>query len=790
MPGANETTYLLLLLVLCSLPLGASAAELRCPAIDYPPGVDAGAASVQLRGRIEADGRLTLSSLDGPDLLVRAVLASLELCEVSGEGEVQMQWLFPEPPIHLSGTLWSRGDRARLPGVTVLVGERSAVTDENGRFSFRNLPSTEGEIRISDPRLRLREPVPFSREAGERLEVDLWVSQSRDAGDEIVAVYSGKEPISTVRTVALDEAKVIPGSLGDPLRALSRELGLARSPLDAGWLLVRGADYDETGLFLDGVRIPLVYHLGGFTSVLHPEMIESVNFWPGLPPARYGDTLSGAVDLISRPIGARPRVVGGMNTVFAHAYTEVPARFGGIALAARRSWLDAVIAAALGGEASQVAPRFWDVSSRVTLGEGHVTFIATHDAANVPSFEGTELLDIAQNAAQIQGSLPLPGGARLTPWIAFARQDITGGTEIVAQRIDELYPGLRLERPIALPEGASALLGAEIERRGYRLLREDAGGVRSEGGDPVWILDPYASIDTGGRTGGSFGLRLQGAVVEGDPRQPVRTGLSPRASVRVGLPAGLSILSEWGRLYQLPPPQLLVGIVDGAYLAMQRSDQISAGVAMPSLRLSQAVISASATVFTRLSEDLAELERDLSIGPSQARASGLESSLRISRGPWSLSLLYQHTSSDKREDPDETWLPYPFETPHRFEAITAVTPARSLQLSARFRYVSGFPRQFDGEGLTPTVAYDLLRGTSVSLPVSEGDVRLAPFHALDLHGAYTFTMRRWQLDVGLDIQNLYSRRVPEPAISGFGEAAPSYGYGLPILPIFSLDGRF
>ena len=34
------------------------------------------------------------------------------------------------------------------------------------------------------------------------------------------------------------------------------------------------------------------------------------------------------------------------------------------------------------------------------------------------------------------------------------------------------------------------------------------------------------------------------------------------------------------------------------------------------------------------------------------------------------------------------------------------------------------------------------------------------------------------------------RRVVEPVITGFGEARPSYGFGLPILPVFAVEGRF
>ena len=51
----------------------------------------------------------------------------------------------------------------------------------------------------------------------------------------------------------------------------------------------------------------------------------------------------------------------------------------------------------------------------------------------------------------------------------------------------------------------------------------------------------------------------------------------------------------------------------------------------------------------------------------------------------------------------------------------------------------------------------------------------------------TFEWKRWHLDVYVDVQNVYNRRVPEPTISGINEKGSVYAFGLPILPIFGID---
>ncbi len=49
--------------------------------------------------------------------------------------------------------------------------------------------------------------------------------------------------------------------------------------------VVRGALPAATGFFLDGVRVPQRYHLLAGGSVIHPDFIESIDFYPANAPA-------------------------------------------------------------------------------------------------------------------------------------------------------------------------------------------------------------------------------------------------------------------------------------------------------------------------------------------------------------------------------------------------------------------------------------------------------------------------------------------------------------------------
>ncbi len=68
--------------------------------------------------------------------------------------------------------------------------------------------------------------------------------------------------------------------------------------------IVRGASPSSTGFLLDGTRVPLLYHLLSGPSVIHPEFIDEIQFYPGGAPVPYGGYTGGIID--GRTARARP----------------------------------------------------------------------------------------------------------------------------------------------------------------------------------------------------------------------------------------------------------------------------------------------------------------------------------------------------------------------------------------------------------------------------------------------------------------------------------------------------
>jgi TonB family protein len=105
----------------------------------------------------------------------------------------------------------------------------------------------------------------------------------------------GRRPAPGATSLGRAEVRQLPGAFGDPFRALDALPGV--TPIVSGlpFFYVRGAPPGNVGYFLDGVRVPYLFHVGAGPSVIHPGMVEQVDLYPGGYPARFGRYAGGIV---------------------------------------------------------------------------------------------------------------------------------------------------------------------------------------------------------------------------------------------------------------------------------------------------------------------------------------------------------------------------------------------------------------------------------------------------------------------------------------------------------------
>jgi TonB family protein len=198
----------------------------------------------------------------------------------------------------LRGRLVELGTRAPVQGatVTVRVGDRSYVADadQKGHFTLP-LPEGQASITVTAPgHNRFVQQEALS--ARQELAVTYLVERDRYDPYEIVVV--GEQRREEVSRISLRgaEIKQVPGTFGDPFRVVQALPGVASVVSLLPFPIVRGATPSSTGFLLDGTRVPLLYHLLSGPSVIHPDFIDEIQFFPGGAPVLYGGYTGGIID--------------------------------------------------------------------------------------------------------------------------------------------------------------------------------------------------------------------------------------------------------------------------------------------------------------------------------------------------------------------------------------------------------------------------------------------------------------------------------------------------------------
>ncbi len=180
---------------------------------------------------------------------------------------------------------------------------------------------------------------------------------------EDVSVTGAREP---ARSVSLTRAEVrqIPGTFGDPFRAIEMMPGV--TPIVSGlpFFFIRGAPPGNVGYFLDGVRVPLLFHVGAGPSVVHPGLVDRVDLYPGGYPARYGRFSGGIVAGETLPPTAVPRGEFNLRLFDAGALVELPfdGGRGTVLLGGRYSYTGALLSAVSSGTVLD----YWDYQGRAS----------------------------------------------------------------------------------------------------------------------------------------------------------------------------------------------------------------------------------------------------------------------------------------------------------------------------------------------------------------------------------------------------------------------------------------
>ncbi|MBN1207804.1 MAG: TonB-dependent receptor [Myxococcaceae bacterium] len=592
------------------------------------------------------------------------------------------------------------------------------------------------------------------------------------------------------------ELRELAGTWGEPFRAVLLLPGVGHVLSGTGHPVVRGAPPSATLFSLDGVRVPMLYHLGLGPAVVHPELIAGLDFHRGAAPARFGRDAGGTVELrLTPPRVEEARTVASLDLVNVGLFTQLPIASTGteVTMAGRFAytpWLYAV------SRSDRVANVF-DYQARITqsLGEGSLRLLAFggSDTAGTRG-EGT-VAEVGAGFHRVDLRLSQPlgvGEAQVALTWGVDRLAFGGGGDIsrVAVRLTERTFGARLAWNAPLSEHAKLEVGADVERRlaathqsstlrpgdvtdparptVITTVQQPVAGTTLAGVHAQlawehgpWRLTPGLRVD-------SYHLGPGQTDVVLEPRLHARRGLTDTVAVRLG--AGLA--------HQMPG-YLVEAPVEGhaaRRLGLQRTVQLGAGVDA----LAPAGFQLSADAF--LHPLLRTVELDLfALDFLDADTEALAAS-RVARGlaygvelmarrplteRWSLLASYtfqRRTLRTRVERRDETGALLSTETvstaaaleqAHILNAAVTVKLRWGVTLGATLHYNTGAPEAGGLSSYTRREGVDPLLGGSRWVDEDRDRVaRLPGFFRVDARVAKAGTLGPVALEAWLDIINL------------------------------------
>jgi TonB-dependent Receptor Plug Domain/Gram-negative bacterial TonB protein C-terminal len=104
---------------------------------------------------------------------------------------------------------------------------------------------------------------------------------------EDVTVH-GTRPLAPHVVILAAEIREMPGAFGDAFRAIEALPGVTPVLSGVPYFIIRGAPPGNTGFFLDGVRVPSLFHFAIGEAVVHPALVQSVDLYSGAYPAHFG----------------------------------------------------------------------------------------------------------------------------------------------------------------------------------------------------------------------------------------------------------------------------------------------------------------------------------------------------------------------------------------------------------------------------------------------------------------------------------------------------------------------
>lgn len=740
----------------------------------------------------------------------------------------------------LEGRLRERGTRAPISSVNVYIlpHKLKGTTDAEGRFKISSVPPGPFTwvVNLAGYR-KLEQPDEVAEDTTE-LEKILYVE--KDSYDVYETTVFGRENKrdDVLKSLKLKDFISMPGSGGDPLKAVQNLPGIARPPAFAANVIIQGSAAADTRYTIDGHEVPIIFHFGGLSSVVIPEGLDRVDYLAAGYGSEWGRANGGLVGVWTRqPKTQRLFGFGYVDAFNAGGLLEGPLDSKSSFLVGfRQSYIGTVLGAVLPRTESlnfSVAPIYTDA---VALYERKLTHRDDFKVVTAGSIDNLRFI-LSQPAGQdpaVRGNFNNQTAFfRIIPqWIhrhserTTSRWSLGLGKDWILQDVGSNYFRLRntsltvrgeLEKKLTLP-WLSSLENAWLwtsqwgidHRYNWSDVDAQLPTVFSQGG----VTNPFSSgqVQTASVTGArthALGLYWRNELkwaedskwtlipaLRGEyyPRSTEFFAL-PRLAARYQLDDFNLLRAATGLYSQPPPPQQQDATFGNPLIRSPRALHLSTAWERDWRGGGSRGFSTTVGGFYREFWNLIVSSSATSVinGTSRpeyfnntgtGRAFGLETLVRLDYAPFTGWLAYTLSRSTRATPSTGEYL-FSADQTHLLTAMLGVEPGKHFKIALRARFITGNPftpvnsSQFDSDN----DVYFPERGALYSQ-------RLDPFFQLDLRVDKRFVFDTWVLSAYLDILNVTNQMNPETVSFAYDYSSNVKITGLPILPTIGLKAEF
>ena len=612
---------------------------------------------------------------------------------------------------------------------------------------------------------------------------------------------------AAVRTLTKSDLETLSIVLvDDPLRSVHALPGVAANNDLKSEFSLRGAGFDQIGVYVDGVRTGGFVHLlseNGTTdqlslSIVNQDTIASAALTPGVNDARAGGATAGVLALETRE-GNRDRPTVHLSTglITSSGVVEgpLPRKQGSWLLAGRTTRFDYVQRVVedvtrTGGDDDGSDLEFgdlhakgvFDLSPRHQITASWLAGAFTSDDVDGSGAKSSNRLgSVAWRA--IAGARLFTRAQGFVVSTAYREHDTAGlrtvekGQRSAGVRADVVFqasPGHQLQAGVYAQAVSARSAGVEPLGAFAATRREPSWYVQDR-----WTPSAGVSVTAGARVDHAGGETLA----------------APRVLV-AGAARGWTLRASAGTQYQLPPVAALHGFLGNPALGASRAIEIDGGVEHAMGR----VMTLSVDLYRRRDRDalFALAEPRVEGGRVTAQLNPFQNSLdgtshgvevairRASARRLSGWMGYAYGAARMADRVDALTFPSDADQRHTLNAAGAFRLSATLGLGAQWQHGSGMPRPgfFHAEGTT------LVLGTERNL------IRLAPYDRLDLRIRKVFLPRWGVFTLSGEVLNVLNRKneynVESTILSlaQTGRFVSGLRRGFPVVPSIGLSVQF